>query len=145
MEACNLILCLLPLGLSNFRVTRDQPQPGSLLDKREEPGNVRTALCMKLDKFNFYCHPLINNLIWNDVFYSVGIVYCFSKKDSFDVATGLRSREVSANCYHAGLTPESRTKVHHAWTKGSLKVILTKIILIDIFYQEHPNILNKYN
>ncbi len=49
-------------------------------------------------------------------------MYCFSKKDSADVASGLRSRQVSANCYHADLTPESRTKVHHAWTKGNLKV-----------------------
>jgi hypothetical protein len=39
VEACNLIHCLLPLGRSNFRVTRDQPQPGSFLNKREEPGN----------------------------------------------------------------------------------------------------------
>jgi hypothetical protein len=39
VETCNLILCLLPLGRSNFRVPRDQPQPGSFLNKREEPGN----------------------------------------------------------------------------------------------------------
>jgi hypothetical protein len=39
VEACNLIHCLLPFGRSNFRVTRDQPQPGSYLNKREEPGN----------------------------------------------------------------------------------------------------------
>ncbi|XP_028416550.1 ATP-dependent DNA helicase Q1-like [Dendronephthya gigantea] len=53
-----------------------------------------------------------------------GIVYCLSRKDSFDVALGLRKREVSAKCYHADLTPEARTKVHNSWTKGNLKVIV---------------------
>ena len=56
-------------------------------------------------------------------------MYCFSKKDSVDVAMGLRKRGISASCYHADLTGESRTNVHRAWTKGNLQVMLH--ILID--------------
>jgi hypothetical protein len=39
VETCNLILFHPPLRLSIFYWSRDQPRPGSYLEKREEPGN----------------------------------------------------------------------------------------------------------
>ena len=39
VEACNLILWLHPLTQSHFEASRDQPQAGSFLHQREEPGN----------------------------------------------------------------------------------------------------------
>lgn len=51
-------------------------------------------------------------------------MYCLSKKDSAEVASGLRTRHIMAECYHGDMTSESRTKVHSAWTSGSLEVTL---------------------
>ncbi|XP_046864052.1 ATP-dependent DNA helicase Q1-like isoform X2 [Xenia sp. Carnegie-2017] len=56
-----------------------------------------------------------------------GIVYCLSKKDSAEVASGLRTRHIMAECYHGDMTSESRTKVHSAWTSGSLEVIVATV------------------
>jgi hypothetical protein len=60
VEACNLIHCLLPLGRSNFRVTRDQPQPGSFLNKREEPGNEVGKEFDNFKQFVFFSFDTLN-------------------------------------------------------------------------------------
>jgi len=56
-----------------------------------------------------------------------GIVYCFSRKNSEQVAMELKTHDISAFCYHADMEPADKSKVHSAWTKGKLKVIVATV------------------
>ncbi|CAJ0952835.1 unnamed protein product, partial [Mesorhabditis belari] len=56
-----------------------------------------------------------------------GIVYCFSRKDTEDMAQVLRSHGIKASCYHAYMENEQRKKVHNAWIDGKLLVIVATV------------------
>ncbi|XP_057317213.1 ATP-dependent DNA helicase Q1-like isoform X2 [Hydractinia symbiolongicarpus] len=56
-----------------------------------------------------------------------GIIYCFSRKDSEDVANKLVQHGIQAHCYHADLQPELKSKIHRSWTKGNLQVVVATI------------------
>jgi len=56
-----------------------------------------------------------------------GIVYCFSRKDCEDVAADLTRQGVRAHCYHADLTADTKSKVHQAWIKGDIQVVVATI------------------
>ena len=58
----------------------------------------------------------------------LGIVYCFSRKNSEQVAMELKTHDISAFCYHADMEPADKSKVHSAWTKGKLKVFDCKFL-----------------
>jgi len=54
-----------------------------------------------------------------------GIVYVRSRKRCKEVAELLVSNGISADFYHAGLTPELRDKKHGSWTVGETRVIVS--------------------
>ena len=56
-----------------------------------------------------------------------GLVYCFSKKESEDVARALRAAGVAAAFYHADVEPQRREEVHRAWAQGRLQVICATV------------------
>lgn len=51
-----------------------------------------------------------------------GIVYCFSRQDSEDVAKELMTRGIKAACYHADMPAEARSHVHHNWAQDRIQV-----------------------
>ncbi len=51
-----------------------------------------------------------------------GIVYCFSRKDTEAVASGLCEKGIKAAHYHADLSPTLRSKVHMKWLNNSIQV-----------------------
>ena len=53
-----------------------------------------------------------------------GIVYTRSRKRCKEVASMLVDNGISAEYYHAGLTPESREKKQNAWTAGKIRVMV---------------------
>uniref|UniRef100_A0AC34PZQ3 ATP-dependent DNA helicase n=1 Tax=Panagrolaimus sp. JU765 TaxID=591449 RepID=A0AC34PZQ3_9BILA len=44
-----------------------------------------------------------------------GIIYCFSRKESEELAADLKSRGLAAAYYHAYMEPDKRSKVHENW------------------------------
>ncbi len=51
-----------------------------------------------------------------------GIVYCFSRKDTEAVASGLCEKGMKAAHYHADVAPAQRSKVHLKWLNNTLQV-----------------------
>lgn len=56
-----------------------------------------------------------------------GIVYCFSIKETEELAEGLKSYGIAASAYHASLEPQSRSNVHGRWMQGKVLVIVATI------------------
>jgi ATP-dependent DNA helicase RecQ len=54
-----------------------------------------------------------------------GIVYVRSRKKSKEIAELLVGNGISADFYHAGLTPELRDKKQSAWSSGETRVIVS--------------------
>uniref|UniRef100_A0A2R5LAI8 ATP-dependent DNA helicase n=1 Tax=Ornithodoros turicata TaxID=34597 RepID=A0A2R5LAI8_9ACAR len=52
-----------------------------------------------------------------------GIVYCFSIKETEEVAAGLRECGISACPYHAVMNADDRSSVHRRWAKNKLQVV----------------------
>ncbi|XP_071830405.1 uncharacterized protein [Apostichopus japonicus] len=53
-----------------------------------------------------------------------GIIYCFSRKDTENVAHELNSEGVRAAAYHAYIEPQARSMVHKDWRNGRIKVVV---------------------
>ena len=58
---------------------------------------------------------------------SSGIIYCLSRKKTEDTALYLKSIGFSAECYHAGLETEIRTKIQDDFVKDKIKIIVATI------------------
>ncbi|KAG8183037.1 hypothetical protein JTE90_015668 [Oedothorax gibbosus] len=56
-----------------------------------------------------------------------GIIYCFSVKDSEEIATELRKKGVKARAYHAQLDAKYRSSVHKGWCTNSIQVIVATV------------------
>ncbi|OQR79354.1 putative ATP-dependent DNA helicase Q1-like [Tropilaelaps mercedesae] len=57
-----------------------------------------------------------------------GIVYCFSTKESEDVATQLTAKHgITAYSYHASLESERRSKIHRKWSAGKIQVMVATV------------------
>lgn len=56
-----------------------------------------------------------------------GIVYCFSVKDSEEVASQLNKRGIKAQAYHAQLDAKTRSKVHLKWTMNEIQVVIATV------------------
>ncbi|KAJ3495437.1 hypothetical protein NLG97_g3399 [Lecanicillium saksenae] len=56
-----------------------------------------------------------------------GIVYAISRKGTESVAEKLRKQGISAQHYHAGMTPPEKTKVQTEWQRGTVKVVVATI------------------
>jgi len=58
---------------------------------------------------------------------SSGIIFCFSRRECEKVATYLRSKNISARPYHAGLKDNERIHVHESWLQDTFKVVCATI------------------
>ncbi|WP_064196884.1 MULTISPECIES: DNA helicase RecQ [Emticicia] len=56
-----------------------------------------------------------------------GIIYCLSRKNTEDVAEGLRKLGIRAMHYHAGLDAQTRAEVQDAYIKDEIQVIVATI------------------
>lgn len=56
-----------------------------------------------------------------------GIVYCFSIKETDELADELKGYGIAADSYHANMEPERRSSVHTSWMQGKLLVIVATI------------------
>lgn len=56
-----------------------------------------------------------------------GIIYCFSQKDTEDVARELRHSGILTLPYHACLNASERTRVHRDWCAGEILVIVATV------------------
>ncbi|KAJ6783555.1 hypothetical protein PWT90_07709 [Aphanocladium album] len=56
-----------------------------------------------------------------------GIVYAISRKGTESVAEKLREQGISAQHYHAGMTPPEKKKVQTQWQQGAVKVVVATI------------------
>eukprot|EP01138_Halocafeteria_seosinensis_P010554 gb/GECG01010776.1/.p1 GENE.gb/GECG01010776.1/~~gb/GECG01010776.1/.p1 ORF type:complete len:933 (+),score=137.02 gb/GECG01010776.1/:1-2799(+) len=56
-----------------------------------------------------------------------GIVYCLTREDSEKVADFLTKEGISADFYHAGMTPKQRGLVQNLWQIGSIRVVCATI------------------
>ncbi|KAK7098730.1 ATP-dependent DNA helicase Q1-like [Littorina saxatilis] len=56
-----------------------------------------------------------------------GIVYCFSQKETAEVAEGLSKRGVRSMCYHASLPSKQRSHVHQLWTSNQIQVVVATV------------------
>ncbi len=55
------------------------------------------------------------------------IIYCFSRKDTENVAADLRAEGFSALAYHAGLESEARKKAQESFIKDEINIIVATI------------------
>ena len=51
-----------------------------------------------------------------------GIVYCFSQKESEEVAMGLQRNGIQSACYHANIPAKQRSQVHQNWSWNQIQV-----------------------
>jgi len=56
-----------------------------------------------------------------------GIIYCLSQKETEEVASQLRKRQIAAHCYHANMDSEARSHVHRGWSKNELQVVVATV------------------
>jgi len=56
-----------------------------------------------------------------------GIIYCLSQKETEEVASHLRKRDIAAHCYHANMEPQVRSHVHHEWAKNELQIVVATV------------------
>ncbi|XP_075535803.1 ATP-dependent DNA helicase Q1-like [Dermacentor variabilis] len=56
-----------------------------------------------------------------------GIVYCFSIKETDELAEELKGYGIAADSYHASMQPQRRSNVHTLWMHGKLLVIVATI------------------
>lgn len=69
----------------------------------------------------------LENMLKNRFNGLTGIIYCFSIKDSEEIAAELRKRSIKAKAYHAQLDAKSRSSVHHSWSSNSVQVIVATV------------------
>jgi ATP-dependent DNA helicase RecQ len=56
-----------------------------------------------------------------------GIVYCLSRKSTEETADYLKGQGCKATCYHAGLSPEQRSKAQDAFRNDEVDVVVATI------------------
>ncbi|MBR5056194.1 MAG: ATP-dependent DNA helicase RecQ [Bacteroidales bacterium] len=54
-----------------------------------------------------------------------GIVYVGKRKSAEDLARFLRSQEIGAEAYHAGMTPAARNLIQDRWKSGETRIIVS--------------------
>ena len=69
-----------------------------------------------------------------------GIVYCFSQRESEQVAQELCSRSIRADAYHAQMDATVRSRVHENWLKNK-----THVIVATIAFGKEPAYNPEYN
>ena len=73
------------------------------------------------------CMDRLSHLLQSKFAGQSGIIYCFSRKDTVNVADELKSRGIKSASYHADLDPRDRSKTHSLWLNGNVQVIVATI------------------
>ena len=55
----------------------------------------------------------------------LGIIYCFTQKESEEVTTELKQRGIKTGCYHANVSPKQKSQIHEMWLAN--KILVSKI------------------
>lgn len=55
------------------------------------------------------------------------IIYCFSRKETEEIASSLASQKFNVKAYHAGLDAHERNKIQEAFTKDKVNIIVATI------------------
>jgi ATP-dependent DNA helicase Q1 len=55
----------------------------------------------------------------------LGIIYCFTQKESEEVTTELKLRGIKTGCYHANVSPKQKSHIHEMWLAN--KILVSKI------------------
>lgn len=131
-----LIFKILPSEL--LCIVRKQTHVDQIFLLRNSSLVVRFS-CIPIGFCDNYLEPFLMKIVFIDHFnlihqvlkfvflFFTGIIYCFSRKDSEEVADSLSKHGIKAQCYHADLSPEYKSKVHRAWSKGNVHVSGIKI------------------
>eukprot|EP01130_Rhizamoeba_saxonica_P007027 TRINITY_DN2817_c0_g1_i1.p1 TRINITY_DN2817_c0_g1~~TRINITY_DN2817_c0_g1_i1.p1 ORF type:complete len:360 (-),score=52.47 TRINITY_DN2817_c0_g1_i1:23-1102(-) len=56
-----------------------------------------------------------------------GIIYCFSRKETINLAKYLNAEGISSACYHASMDSTSRKNVHNLWLDNNINVIVATV------------------
>ena len=54
-----------------------------------------------------------------------GIVYVSRRKSAEDIAAFLRSQNLEAECYHAGMNRDVRSRIQDGWKSGEIRIIVS--------------------
>ena len=54
-----------------------------------------------------------------------GIVYVSRRKSAEDIAAFLRAQGVEAECYHAGMNRELRSRIQDGWKRGEIRIMVS--------------------
>jgi ATP-dependent DNA helicase Q1 len=52
----------------------------------------------------------------------LGIIYCFTQKESEEVTTELKLRGIKTGCYHANVSPKQKSHIHEMWLANKILV-----------------------
>ncbi|XP_076450110.1 ATP-dependent DNA helicase Q1-like isoform X2 [Babylonia areolata] len=69
----------------------------------------------------------MGNLISRQFSKQSGIVYCFSQKESEEVARGLQKYGIKSLCYHANIPAKERSRVHQLWSSDQIQVVVATV------------------
>ena len=81
---------------------------------------------------------LSNSRISNDsslTFFTICLEILISRRDCERAAEYLRSKQISAKPYHAGLRDEERSRAHELWLHGTFKVgshYFSSLLVLDV-------------
>jgi ATP-dependent DNA helicase RecQ len=56
-----------------------------------------------------------------------GIIYCFSRKSTEDVAAGLQKLGINARHYHAGMPPADRSQIQDAFVRDDVQIMVATV------------------
>ncbi|XP_033751824.1 ATP-dependent DNA helicase Q1-like [Pecten maximus] len=56
-----------------------------------------------------------------------GIIYCFSRKESEDVARALQERGIKTGSYHSDMSATQRSRVHKMWLSNKIQVVVATV------------------
>ncbi len=87
--------------------------------------NINYAIAKKEGKAENW--KALHNFIDAEFLGESGIVYCMSRKKTEETAAYLRSKNIVAQAYHAGMKPNDREKIQDLFLKGQGVVIVATI------------------
>ncbi|KAK3101107.1 hypothetical protein FSP39_000993 [Pinctada imbricata] len=90
-------------------------RPNLYYEVKQKPSVFKESMdeIQKLIKSRFSCQS--------------GIIYCFSRKESEEVASELQQRGIKAGCYHADLSAKERSRVHRMWLQDKIHVVVATV------------------
>ncbi|KAA0152787.1 hypothetical protein FNF29_03674 [Cafeteria roenbergensis] len=97
-------------------VVNDFNRPNLRYEVRPKPDGKAAALQAVLDLVTRERRPT-----------DIGIVYCLSRDETEEVASFLKRGGVSADQYHAGMTPLQKQTVQRLWQGGAVRVVVATI------------------